>query len=74
MIDATVAFGQIEVQVPEGVRVELDGSVGAGQIKFFDEGREGYDLELQSIGGDTGGDHTLILDARVSFGQLSITE
>jgi phage shock protein PspC (stress-responsive transcriptional regulator) len=74
VIDATAAFGQIEVQVPEGVRVELDGSVGAGQIEFFDEDREGYDLELRTIGGDPGGDRTLILDTRVSIGQLSVTE
>jgi phage shock protein PspC (stress-responsive transcriptional regulator) len=72
VIDATVAFGEIEVRVPDDVRVEFDGSVGAGDIDFFGENRAGYEVELEAVGGDPDATKTLIIDARVSMGSLDI--
>jgi phage shock protein PspC (stress-responsive transcriptional regulator) len=73
-IDATVAFGVIEVVVPEGVRVELEGSVGAGAIDFFDDNRTGYDIELDDAGGDLEATRTLVLNVRTSVGALDIDD
>ena len=57
---------------PNGVHMELDGSVGAGAIDFFDDHRAGYEVELQGSDGDPTGYKTLIIHARSSMGSLDI--
>jgi phage shock protein PspC (stress-responsive transcriptional regulator) len=73
-IDASVAFGAIEVLVPEGVEVDFRGSVGAGEIEFFDQIRDGVEVELAATAGEMGAERTLVLDARSSFGKIEVAD
>ena len=73
-LEATVAFGEIEVAVPPNVEVELHGSVGGGEIQFFEDHRSGYDVEVDSVGGGDGSGGTLVIDARTSFGRIEVAD
>jgi phage shock protein PspC (stress-responsive transcriptional regulator) len=73
-LEATVAFGEIEVAVPKDVEVELHGSVAGGEIQFFEDHRSGYDVEVDSTGGGDGSAGTLMIDARASFGRIEVTD
>jgi len=70
--EATIGMGELSIIVPQGVEVDLDASVGAGEIAFFDEFREGFDLDFDSVGGSGSPAAQLIVDARVSFGVIMV--
>ncbi|MBA2725205.1 MAG: PspC domain-containing protein [Actinobacteria bacterium] len=70
--EATIGMGELSIIVPQGVEVDLDASVGAGEITFFDESREGFDVDLDSVGGSDSPTAELIVDARVSLGVINV--
>jgi len=70
--EATIGMGELSIIVPQGVEVDLDASVGAGEIAFFDEFREGFEVDLDSVRGSGSPTAQLIVDARVSFGVIMV--
>jgi hypothetical protein len=74
-LDATVAFGVIEVAVPRDVDVRVTSHAGAGRIVLFGQERVGtaldFDLAEPAAPGPGGGG-TLDLDAEASFGQVLV--
>jgi phage shock protein PspC (stress-responsive transcriptional regulator) len=71
-VDASVAFGEVEVLVPEDVHIDLRASVGAGEIEFFDQIRNGVEVEVARTAGEPGAEKTLVLDAQSSFGKIEV--
>ena len=63
-IDAGVAFGVIRVYVPDDVAVEVDASVGGGEIQLFGSPtREGTRIEDHAVFGEGEPDFIIHLDA-----------
>jgi phage shock protein PspC (stress-responsive transcriptional regulator) len=71
-IDATVAFGKLEVIVPNGVDVSFHGSAGVGQVEFFDVQRDGVDVDVDSSRVGSPSSPRLVLDMRTSFGKVEV--
>ena len=70
-IDASVAFGQLQVLVPDDATVEVDASVGGGEIRLFDGPTlDGTRLEEQAVLGD--GEPTYIIDLEAGLGRVEV--
>lgn len=71
-IDTSIAFGRLEIRVPDGLGVNIRAQVDAGQIS-----RNGLPVD-DGINLDSnqtlGGDGAIELDAHVGFGQIDIYE
>ncbi len=71
-IDTSIAFGRLEILVPDGLGVNIRAQVDAGQIDrngvLVDDG---INLESNQI---LGGDGAVELDAHVGFGKIDIFE
>jgi phage shock protein PspC (stress-responsive transcriptional regulator) len=71
-IDTSIAFGTLEIRVPEGLGVNIEAQVDAGQISRngvpVDDG-----INLDSIQ-TLAGDGAIELDAHVGFGEITIYE
>lgn len=70
-IEADVFMGQIQVLVPDGVDVHLDGHVQMGAIELFGLNRSGTDVGLNRMEG-SGGRSRLVLDAEVFMGEVTV--
>ena len=53
-VDASVAFGALDVRVPRNVRVEVDGQVGVGDVRLFAVQDSGIGVERTVVDDDTG--------------------
>jgi phage shock protein PspC (stress-responsive transcriptional regulator) len=71
-VDSSVAFGRLEIRVPDGVGVNVTAQVDAGQILINGASAdEGLDVDAGTIYEGTG---MINLDAHVGFGELDIHE
>lgn len=70
-IEASVAVGELVVIVPEGVTVELDGEVGAGELDAFDEQDEGWPVDYDRTF-ESSGPGRIELDLRVGVGHVEV--
>jgi cell wall-active antibiotic response 4TMS protein YvqF len=71
-VRARVGFGELAVDLPGGVAVEVDARAGIGNLRALgrEEGGIGSRLEASSQGG--AGDRRLVLDLRVGVGQVEV--
>ena len=74
-VHAQLGIGQLNVTVPEGVRVVLDGHVGAGGITAFGaSSHECCPTEVHLVRRGVPGGGTLVLDADAGAGHLDIRQ
>ncbi len=71
-VDASVAFGELDVRVPQGVRVEVDGQVGIGDLQLFDVEDSGIGLDRTVADEGREGAGTLRLHLNSGFGQIQV--
>lgn len=65
-VDASIAFGQLTVLVPDGATVEVDASVGGGTLRLLDGSfDDGTHLEGHAVTGAGAPDFILDLDAGI---------
>ena len=72
-VDAQLGIGQLNVTVPDDVRVVLDGHVGAGSVSAF--GRQSTECcptDVHVVRPGVAGGGTLVLDADVGAGNIRI--
>jgi hypothetical protein len=72
-IEASVAIGQLRVELPRGVAVQVVGSVGAGRLMF--DGQEYSGTGVDEIVTDAGFDAAsprLILQVQVGLGNIEV--
>jgi hypothetical protein len=71
-VSATVGIGELRVQVPAGVRVEIDAHVKAGESVVLGNREDGWDVTQHVTDDGTTAGTTLALDAEVGFGNLEV--
>jgi phage shock protein PspC (stress-responsive transcriptional regulator) len=73
-VTASVGIGQLTVRVPEGVRVEVDADVTAGETRLFGSEDDGWNVDHTAVGIATSADApTLVVHTDVGFGQVEVT-
>jgi phage shock protein PspC (stress-responsive transcriptional regulator) len=71
-VDASVAFGRLEVRIPDGVGVNVTAEVNGGEITIDGERvNEGINLDENVIYEGTG---MIDLDLHVGFGEMNVRE
>jgi hypothetical protein len=70
-VRARVGIGQLTVEVPQGVSVEVVASSGLGEVQVLGE-REGGFASRIDAGSELGGDRRLELDLRVGLGEVRV--
>jgi predicted membrane protein len=72
-VRARVGVGELTVDVPAGVAVEVDARAGVGNVRVFgrEESGVGTHLEASDQGG-AASDRRLVLDLRVGLGQVEV--
>lgn len=71
-VTARVGFGEIDVTVPDGVRVVAEGHAFVGDLGILGTSDQGFDLDRRVDRGDS--DRLLVLDLTVVAGEINVTE
>ena len=73
-MEATVALGELVVQVPDDVRVVVHAEAGMGRVEVFGIEDEGVSPEVDATApAPSSGGRTLELDVRVGMGEVDVT-
>ena len=70
-VTARVGIGQLVVQVPQGVSVQVVASSGLGEVQVLGEQDNGIANRVDTTA-EAGGDRRLELDLRVGIGQVRV--
>ncbi|MSW64007.1 MAG: PspC domain-containing protein [Actinobacteria bacterium] len=72
-VEARLGLGRLEVLLPPGARVELDGTVAAGTVELLGspDAGDGWDVEVDGAYGPATGP-LLQLDLQVGYGELLV--
>jgi Cell wall-active antibiotics response 4TMS YvqF len=70
-VEARVGVGELVVELPDGVSVEVVASAGLGEVRVLGE-REGGFASRIDTSSEAGGDRRLQLDVRVGVGQVRV--
>jgi phage shock protein PspC (stress-responsive transcriptional regulator) len=71
-VKATLGIGDLTVQVPENVAVDVDGRASGGQVVLFGHIDDGTSVHAQAHDSGTSSGRVLVLDARVGFGRVTV--
>ncbi|MCU1487325.1 MAG: PspC protein, partial [Actinomycetia bacterium] len=69
-VTARVGAGDLRIWLPADARVEIDAHAGFGEVVVLGYDDHGVDVDRSTVLAGTGG--TIVLDARVGFGQLEV--
>ncbi|MBI2169622.1 MAG: PspC domain-containing protein [Actinobacteria bacterium] len=72
-IEASVGFGELWVEIPEGVTVVADAHVDAGQVRVLGERDDGLDARARRRVDGPAGSGRLVLELRVGGGEIHVT-
>ncbi len=68
-----VGIGEATIRVPDGVNLEIETSVGIGELDLFGETRSGFSgLALNRVVEAEGSEATLHIEARLGIGDLNV--
>jgi Cell wall-active antibiotics response 4TMS YvqF len=70
-VEARVGVGELVVELPDGVSVEVMASAGLGEVQVLGQQEGGFGSRVEAVGLG-GGDRRLQLDARVGLGQVRV--
>ena len=70
-VKARVGIGELAVEVPQGVSVQVVASSGLGQVQVFGDEEGGIASRIDADS-EQGGDRRLALDARVGLGEVRV--
>lgn len=67
-------IGELDIKVPDGINVEVEGSVGLGELNLFGEKRSGFaGLSMRKTLEAPAAEATVILEAKLGIGELNVT-
>jgi hypothetical protein len=70
-VEARVGVGELVVELPEGVSVEVVASSGLGEVQALGQQESGFGSRIDTAS-ELGGDRRLRVDARVGLGQVRV--
>jgi predicted membrane protein len=70
-VDARVGIGELVVELPDGVSVEVTATSGLGQVQVLGQEEGGFASRVDTAS-EAGGDRRLALDLRVGLGQVRV--
>jgi predicted membrane protein len=70
-VEARVGIGELTVEVPDGVSVEVTASSGLGEVQVFGDHQSGFGSRIDAAS-EVGGDRRLEIDARIGLGQVRV--
>lgn len=70
-VEARVGVGELVVELPDGVTVEVLASSGLGEVQVLGQQEGGFGSRIDAVF-EGGGDRRLQLDARVGLGQVRV--
>ena len=70
-VEARVGVGELVVELPDGVSVEVLASSGLGEVQVLGQQEGGFGSRIDAVS-EAGGDRRLQLDARVGLGQVRV--
>ena len=70
-VKARVGIGELVVEVPQGVSLQVVASSGLGNVQVFGEEDGGIASRIDASS-EQGGDRRLELDARVGLGEVRV--
>jgi predicted membrane protein len=70
-VEARVGVGELVVELPDGVTVEVLASSGLGEVQVLGQQEGGFGSRIDAVS-EAGGDRRLQLDARVGLGQVRV--
>jgi predicted membrane protein len=70
-VEARVGVGELTVEVPDGVSVEVVASTGLGEVQVFGDQQGGFASRIDAAS-EVGGERRLEIDARVGLGQVRV--
>jgi phage shock protein PspC (stress-responsive transcriptional regulator) len=71
-VEASVGIGELVVNVPEGVRLDVDAQVRAGEAEVLGEREDGWNVNQRRVDESVPGAPSLELDVEVGFGDLEV--
>jgi phage shock protein PspC (stress-responsive transcriptional regulator) len=71
-VNASVAMGDLDVIVPAGVRVLVDGTAKAGRLDFFGHADKGFDLRKNIAEGKLDAERTITLDIEAGIASVDV--
>ncbi|MEX2553177.1 MAG: PspC domain-containing protein [Actinomycetota bacterium] len=71
-VDATVTFGEVNVLVPQGVEVDVEGRAIVGIVRLFDDERNGFGVTYHRAADRSPGEPLLILHLKTAAGQVDV--
>jgi hypothetical protein len=72
-VEARVGIGELVVELPDGVTVEVVASSGLGEVQVLGRQEGGFASRIDASS-EAGGDRRLALDARVGLGQVRVEQ
>jgi predicted membrane protein len=74
VVDVTVGAGEMRIRVPDDIALDVDASVGAGELVLFDERNDGMSISKAYTSADfEEAEVTLTLDLSVAAGTIEVT-
>jgi Cell wall-active antibiotics response 4TMS YvqF len=70
-VEARLGIGELTVELPAGVSVEVEASSGLGEVQVLGQQEGGFGSRIDTTA-EAGGDRRLRLDARVGLGQVRV--
>jgi hypothetical protein len=71
VVEARLGVGELVVELPDGVTVEVAAGSGLGEVQVLGQQEGGFGSRIDTTEGD-GGDRRLRVDARVGLGQVRV--
>jgi len=71
-VNANVAMGDLDVIVPAGVRVLVNGTANAGRLNFFGNSVSGFDVHKSVAEGDPDAERTITLDIEAGIASVDV--
>jgi hypothetical protein len=71
VVEARLGVGELVVELPDGVTVEVAARSGLGEVQALGQQEGGFGSRIDTTEGD-GGDRRLRVDARVGLGQVRV--
>ncbi len=69
-VDVELGMGEVRIEVPRGIRVIVDGEVGAGELDIFGAGEGGLGVDVSHMRDGADGELVVRVDVGAGYGKV----